>query len=376
MITSSQLVVLLFTFGFPSTIIRLITDETHFIKYPKSNFLKKILWITFFSSIIIALTLYLFSKKIALNIFNDQSLENYLKLMSLFIMPLMFHDIFLNIFRGKKQYDRFNFFLFILPPLFYILIFYLLYPYIDDEKSVILSFGFSIATVFLIELLFIGKMNGKNLKNFPSKQLFKLSLPMMLSGTVLFLLNWTDVFMLSIMTTTKEVGIYNVAFKIATIGLLVILVINVVISPKIAELYSKNKLIQLKMMVIKSTRMITILTIPIVIIIIIFRKEILLFFGDEFILGEISLIILIISILINAISGNVDQVLNMTNNHILMKNISIVCLIGNIILNYILIPRYGINGAAIASLITTVSLNFISIYYIKRKLNFYTFIKK
>ena len=183
----------------------------------------------------------------------------------------------------------------------------------------------------------------------------------MLSGTILFLLSWTDIFMLGIMVSLKDVGIYSAAFKIASIGLIIILVFNVVIGPKIAELYNNNYMSKLKTTINKTTQLITFLTIPIFSIIIIFREEILIFFGNDFIQGESVLIILSTGVLINAISGNVDQILNMTNHQKIMKNITLFCLAENIILNYLLIPVYGINGAAWSSLITTTSLNFISI---------------
>ena len=72
-ITFSQLIILVFTFGLPSSIIRLLTDQNHFDKQPKSNFLKKTLWITFISSLVISVLVYFFSKPIALLIFKDES---------------------------------------------------------------------------------------------------------------------------------------------------------------------------------------------------------------------------------------------------------------------------------------------------------------
>jgi O-antigen/teichoic acid export membrane protein len=71
-------------------------------------------------------------------------------------------------------------------------------------------------------------------------------------------------------------------------------------------------------------------------------------------------------------AGNVDQILNMTNNHKILRNITILCFFVNVILNFILIPKFGIEGAAIASLITNVVINLSCVYYIKKKLGFYT----
>lgn len=372
-ITFSQFIVLIFTLGFPNGIIRLLTDSNHYDIKPKSNFIYKVFWITLILSILISIILYINSDFIALYLFKDESLIEYIKIISFFILPLMFHEILLNIFRGKKDFKKYNLFLFVLPPLLFLIIYFLFFNHNLNETSVILSFSLSIFTVFLLEIIFSSKLKSSIQNNYPTKQLLKLSLPMMLSGTILFLLSWTDIFMLGIMVSLKDVGIYSAAFKIASIGLIIILVFNVVIGPKIAELYNNNYMSKLKTTINKTTQLITFLTIPIFSIIIIFRKEILRFFGDDFILGESVLIILSTGVLINAISGNVDQILNMTNHQKTMKNITLFCLVENIILNYLLIPVYGINGAAWSSLITTASLNFISIYFIKKKLGFFTF---
>lgn len=372
-VTFSQFIVLIFTLGFPNGIIRLLTDSNHYDIKPKSNFIYKVFWITLILSILISIILYINSDFIALYLFKDESLIEYIKIISFFILPLMFHEILLNIFRGKKDFKKYNLFLFVLPPLLFLIIYFLFFNHNLNETSVILSFSLSIFTVLILEIIFSSKLKSSIQNNYPTKQLLKLSLPMMLSGTILFLLSWTDIFMLGIMVSLKDVGIYSAAFKIASIGLIIILVFNVVIGPKIAELYNNNYMSKLKTTINKTTQLITFLTIPIFSIIIIFRKEILRFFGDDFILGESVLIILSTGVLINAISGNVDQILNMTNHQKTMKNITLFCLVENIILNYLLIPVYGINGAAWSSLITTASLNFISIYFIKKKLGFFTF---
>jgi len=68
-ITFSQLLVLIFTFGLPVTIIRLLTDVDHFDKQPKTNFLKKVMTITLISSVIVSISLFFFSEIIAIHLF-------------------------------------------------------------------------------------------------------------------------------------------------------------------------------------------------------------------------------------------------------------------------------------------------------------------
>ena len=227
--------------------------------------------------------------------------------------------------------------------------------------------------IFIIELIAYAKLKLKSKTNFPINRLLKLSFPMMFSTTLLFLLNWTDIFMLGAMKGSSEVGIYNVAFKIASLGYLIIIAINVVIAPKISELYSKNNMVALKKVIQHSTWFIIVLTIPLMALILLFRETILGIFGIEFLNGETALVIIGCGVLISSISGNVDQILNMTNSHKILRNITFFCFMVNVILNYFLIPVYGINGAAIASLITNVLINAICLYYIKKNLGFFTF---
>jgi O-antigen/teichoic acid export membrane protein len=77
-------------------------------------------------------------------------------------------------------------------------------------------------------------------------------------------------------------------------------------------------------------------------------------------------------VLFSAMAGNVDQILNMTENQNIFRNITIFSFFVNLLLSYLLIPKYNIEGAAIASLITNILINVLCLYFIKKKLGFYT----
>ncbi len=373
-ITLAQLVVMLFTLGLPSAIVKLTSDTINFNSIPQNNYLTKSVLLTLLSGVITTIILYLSSEFLAVTVFKDVQLIYYFKLLSLFIIPLLFHELLSNFFRGKKDFKKYNLFTFIVPYILFFIAFFIIMKYVSREEITFLSYGIGITITFIIEFFLYSKINTHAKTNFPTQKLLKLSLPMLFSTALLFLLNWTDVFMLGSMKSSTEVGIYNAAFKIASLGFIIIIAINVVITPKISELYSQHKMEDLKKVIRQSTWLIIVLTIPIVFIIILFRKQILGLFGNEFLSGEMSLIIISLGILISAISGNVDQILNMTNSHKILRNITLFCFIINVILNYVLIPIYGINGAAVASLITTILLNVSCLYYIKKKLGFLTFI--
>ena len=54
-------------------------------------------------------------------------------------------------------------------------------------------------------------------------------------------------------------------------------------------------------------------------------------------------------------------------------NVAIIGSVINIVLNYALIPVYGINGSAIATTISIVIFNLLHVCFVKKEFGFYTF---
>ena len=119
--------------------------------------------------------------------------------------------------------------------------------------------------------------------------------------------------------------------------------------------------------------MIFVSTLPLIILSFLFPKFLLGIFGKEFVMGTIAFLILSVGRLISSLSGPAGNILQMTNNQNIYAKILFVGALVNIVLNYILIPIYGINGAAIASMFSLVVWNVLMIYEVRRRFGFYTF---
>ena len=108
--------------------------------------------------------------------------------------------------------------------------------------------------------------------------------------------------------------------------------------------------------------------------IIIFSRELLLFFGEEFINGRIPLIILVIGQIVNSASGSVGMFMNMTGNQNAFKNIIILVLLFVTVSYLIFIPMFeGVLGAAIVFSLGAVILNVSSVIYVYKKLKIRTY---
>ena len=137
----------------------------------------------------------------------------------------------------------------------------------------------------------------------------------------------------------------------ATLVSFVLISINMVLAPIISGLYTQGKLHQLQRLITISARGILFLTLPLVLFLLIGGHWILSFlFGAEFGLGANALRILCAGQLINAVTGSVGIILNMTGHEKYAVRGVAVAAGANIALNLLLIPRnLVLKGAAAAT---------------------------
>jgi O-antigen/teichoic acid export membrane protein len=115
----------------------------------------------------------------------------------------------------------------------------------------------------------------------------------------------------------------------------------------------------------KSALIILIASIPIFIVFLLFAKQIVTtVFGDAYLGSALPLQVLSIGHLIALIFGDPLSILNMSGNQKATLRITIYALIINVLLNTILIPEFGIVGAAAATSFSFVLLRLSGFYYV------------
>lgn len=187
---------------------------------------------------------------------------------------------------------------------------------------------------------------------------------------ILYMLNArADVFMLGLYRPNEEVAVYNIALRISEVISFGLVIINFVLAPIVAALFEQRDMGKLQQLITRSARIVLYMSLPLAILIIVFRQHFLSFFDVNLLNGSIALLILCIAQLVNVLCGSVGLLLIMTGH----QKFSILSLsVGtgvNIILNLILIPRYGLMGAAIATGSSLVLWNLMMLFFVNRKLN-------
>ena len=354
------------------------------------DFRKKSIFLITTVSIICSLVMYLGANIIAEFIkANPQHIE----ITSFFILPMSLFIFHYQNMRGLKEIAGYSFFFWMSQALFSLIAILALTTFTKDPAvplyayliSLIVISIFSVIsfTYFLnkrkrIKELFTDDKRSESIKN-----ILIVSLPLMLAQAVHFIMSWTDKLMLGILdspdvisglsTNSAQIGVYHTAFKLSMFATIGLMAVKSIASPKFAELYKQREFKLLKKVTQQSTKLIFWTTLPLVALFIFFSENLMLLFGDEFQAGVFAFILLSIGRVFVSFSGAAGNLLQMCGRQLIFMNIAVIGSVINVVLNFSLIPIYGINGSAIATMIGLVSFNFLLVYYVKKEFGFYTF---
>ena len=159
---------------------------------------------------------------------------------------------------------------------------------------------------------------------------------------------------LGVFQTPDTVGNYKLAAQLSSISGLSLHAINKIVLPRFAKSYSLNDYNQIQKISLSSNRFVSIFSFSVGIIIFLFYKKfIILFFGDDFLIPRITFLIILLAPIINSIFGSAGEILLMSGNEKVSLTWAGISLIIGVILNFLLVPLYGINGVAVSILIAT-----------------------
>jgi len=232
--------------------------------------------------------------------------------------------------------------------------------------------GFSLTWIVFLPLIYFPLLIGKVFPEFLrvkaelskslAKKLFRFGIPVTLAGLAGIIFGYTDTVLLTYFRSLKEVGLYNAAFPTMKLISVIGVAITSVLFPISSELWAKKRKDQLSRGLGMLYKYILILIFPISLLMFLFPEIILgILFGGEFKEAGNVLRILAIGYFINTLSGINTTVLSGIGKP---KKVSKIMLSGaalNLILNLILIPIYGMNGAALSTLIAFILIFILSL---------------
>lgn len=184
------------------------------------------------------------------------------------------------------------------------------------------------------------------------------AIPMMFFSVLQIVHGRIDLLMLGSLRSPDSVAIYSAVWQGMRYVSLILLSANSLLAPRIARLHSLGKLAELEQLLVRYARIVLALSAVAVLGLLINSAAYLNLFGANYGSGRTTMMILCVGQLVNAATGSVGVLLNMTGHERSMLVSVSASVLLNIGLNLYLIPKWGIDGAAIA---TVASLSFINL---------------
>lgn len=305
------------------------------------------------SSILIAVLLFLSAEKIVNEILNEDSFL--ITVIKVFAISLPFTVLTLISSFATQAFKILKYKIFvnqIVNPLTLLIAFVTSYFLLGIELSILLPTVVSsiIGLMFILKFLtnFSSISLSKIIGTTVDKDILKFSVPLMFVSAIGIIMHWIDIIMLGILSNATEVGMYHPIERTAGLVRMILFAFAGIFAPIFSEHYFKKNKNGMKDSYQSSSKYILAFSLPIFIFLFIFSEPMLLVFGTEF-QNYFALKVLLLGIFIQTIFGLGSSTLTMSGyTKFNLLNVSIA-LVLNIISNSILIPLYGLTGAALAT---------------------------
>ena len=360
--------------GTNTSILRFIPE--HLTKYsPTSAFIvyRKIQLLIAVLAVFIGSILFCASGVISETIFSKSHLKYYLALGAFCVVFKSLMDFNTQAIRGLRLIKVFAF-MQLLPTLSQLVILLPITILVYHRDNPVYAMFASIVITALAGILIMDRIFKKKLKRddtlhpMPIKEILNISLPMLMTTTVSFIIGQTGVLMLGLFRPEADVGYFAIAVKLGTMTSFILASINTIAAPKFSELYQNGNIDHLFYIAKKSAKLAFWLSFPILLITVFVGEYLLVFlFGHDFSKAYPVLILLLIGQFFSAISGATTNFMNMTGNHNALKNIMFIVMLCNVVMNIVLISYFGLLGAGISAMVSMILKNMSVLIFTKVK---------
>ncbi len=188
-----------------------------------------------------------------------------------------------------------------------------------------------------------------------------------------YILISADSLMLGLLLSTDAVGIYRIASQVAVAIVIALTAMNGILHPIVADLHASGKQKELQRIVSIGANAVFAISIIGGLVLFFAADYLPLLFGREYVEPIPILRILIFGQIFNACAGPAVLLLNMTGYQRDAAKIMAVGATLNLILNAVMISTMGIEGAAYATIITTLLWNVGAAFVVWKRLQLVSF---
>ena len=339
-----------------------------------------VIFVAFLSGLALCLILILIYKSVPMSLLKDFSPNIFIIVLPIIILESL-TSLAINSFRILGQIKRYSIVILLENLIEIVLIFLLVssgYGLIGALFSVLISRTIT----FCIILILLIKYAGFAFPNFSLISPFlSYSLPFIPFAFFSIIIDTSDRYIIGFYLGPTPVGIYSAASSIGGIVAIFLAFISYVLGPTVSKSFDNSKIEEVKNYLAYSWKYILMLSIPSAFGLSVLGKPLLnALTTPEFVTaGQIIIPFTALSMILNSANGIFGQVIQLYKVTRIFPIAFAAAAVVNLVLNLILVPLFGIVGAAIATLSAYVVVSIIIFIISRRYMKFFmniTFIVK
>jgi O-antigen/teichoic acid export membrane protein len=206
------------------------------------------------------------------------------------------------------------------------------------------------------------------------KKIFKVALPFALAAVFVKVYSYVDSIFISKLMGTTSLGIYSVAYKFTYAFQFLPLAFIAALYPGLSAIVGKDS-VQLRNMFDKAMWYMMVIVTPIVLGIWLIAPNAVLLAGEEYVQAAPILQLLILVLIPIFLDFPIGSLLNAANRQTTKTIIMGITMVLNVVLNALLIPVIGLNGAVYAALFSFSFMFVAGLYFIPQIIHGYSFTK-
>lgn len=234
--------------------------------------------------------------------------------------------------------------------------------------------GVILANLLVVLLMLsniLGQIGFSGIKVSQIREYFAIGLPYVPMILFIWIMSTSNRYFIGIFQDASMVGLFSTTYSLTTLVMIFISAITFALEPTISKLRDEEEIGAVRQYLSQSLKFSMLFIIPCAVGISVLGESILqTMTKPEFTPGAVIIPILSIGMISHAIFSLFSSVLLMAKRTIYTTYSTGVAAILNIVLNIILIPSYGIWGAAITTMITYMALMFMGFYFSRKYLKF------
>lgn len=337
--------------GFDTASVKVTAEAVASPTFDLRRLLSRVLSLTVLQALGVAVVLWMLGPVIATSGFDDGTLAGAIRVGALVVVPTAVVNVCVGALTGLKRVP-------LAAGVQYVLrlglptIIYLIWP----EGGAILAYALGNALLAVIALLLLG-MSVRAVPKAEATQtrrirdVYALSVPLMLVSSMGLIRGWADTVLVGIYLDTAMMGIYDVAFKLASVTSLPLLAVNGIVAPLVAAATARRDWAGVERAARAGAMFSTALALVPFLVFMAVPEWVLGWFGEEFVSGAPVFRWLAVGYFLNASLGMGGYVMPMADMHRTFQYIAMFTTAVSIGLNLWLLPRFGLVGAGVASFV-------------------------